>query len=370
MVSSLETQVRAGPLSGVRIVEFVGIGPGPYCAMLLSDLGADVLRINRVGKGCSVNDVHARGRRAITLDLKSDEDKAACLQLLGSADVLIEGYRPGVMERLGLGPDVVRSRNPRLIYGRVTGWGQTGPVARAAGHDINYISITGALAGIGPREGPPTPPLNLVGDFAGGTMFLALGIVAALFETRTSGQGQVIDAAMIDGVASLMSFFVGAQADGWTSVQRGENKLDGSAHYYRCYECSDGRWISVGAIEPHFYQLLLDKLQIPSQQRLSQEMASSAAGTEQLGALFKTRTRAQWCDLLEGTDACFAPVLDFAEAPNHPQMRARETFVEAFGLLQPAPAPRFSRTPGAIQGPPPTVDDTVASALKRWGAAC
>ncbi|HEX7115670.1 MAG TPA: CaiB/BaiF CoA-transferase family protein [Steroidobacter sp.] len=363
--------MRAGPLSEVRVVEFAGIGPGPYCAMLLSDLGADVLRIKRAGQpSCSPNDVHARGRRAVSLDLKKKDDRAACLELLDNADVLIEGYRPGVMERLGLGPDVVRSRNPRLIYGRVTGWGQTGPIAHAAGHDINYISITGALAAIGPRVGPPSPPLNLVGDFAGGALFLALGIVSALFERRKSGQGQVIDTAMIDGVASLMSFYCWAQADGWTSARRGENRLDGSAHYYRCYECSDGRWISVGAIEPHFYELLMDKLQIPPDERPSQDLASAKEGSELLAALFKTRPRSHWCKLLEGTDACFAPVLDFDEAPNHPQMRARSTFVEAFGLLQPAPAPRFSRTPGAIQGPPPSVEESVESALARWRTAC
>jgi alpha-methylacyl-CoA racemase len=367
----LEQRMSVGPLSGIRVVEFAGIGPGPYCAMLLSDLGADILRINRAGQpGCSRNDVHARGRRAITLNLKDQADRAACLELLARSDALIEGYRPGVMERLGLGPDEVQSRNPRLIYGRVTGWGQTGPIAHAAGHDINYIALTGALAGIGPRSGPPSPPLNLLGDFAGGSMFLAIGIVAALLEARKSGQGQVIDAAMIDGVTSLMSFFSWAQADNWTSLRRGENTLDGSAHYYRCYECSDGRWISVGALEPHFYQLLMDKLSIPLSSRPSQSPDATAEGCALLEALFKTRTRSEWCELLEGTDACFAPVLEFTESPHHPQMRARGTFVEAFGVLQPAPAPRFSRTPGTIQSPPPTREETVDAALARWSVPC
>jgi alpha-methylacyl-CoA racemase len=360
----------AGPLAGIRVVEFAGIGPGPYCAMLLSDLGADVLRVYRPDQPkSSPNDLHARGRRAITLDLKSEADRHTCLDLLDRADALIEGFRPGVLERLGLGPAVVQARNPRLVYGRVTGWGQTGPIALTAGHDINYISITGALAGIGPAAGPPSPPLNLLGDFAGGSMFLALGIVAALFERCGSGRGQVIDAAMIDGVASLMSFFTGAHLDGWTKIRRGENKLDGSTHYYRCYECRDGRWISIGALEPHFYELLMTRLNIPPDRRPSQEPASAADAAAQLAAIFRTRTQSEWCELLEGSDACFAPVLEFTEAPDHAQMKARDTFVEAFGITQPAPAPRFSRTPGAIQGPPPQVEETPESALARWAAS-
>lgn len=359
--------MRAGPLAGIRVVEFAGIGPGPYCAMLLSDLGADVLRINRPGQPpSSPNDVHARGRRAITLDLKQDAHRRMALELLDRTDALIEGYRPGVLERLGLGPDVVLARNPRLVYGRVTGWGQSGPIAQAAGHDINYISITGALAGIGPSEGPPSPPLNLLGDFAGGSMFLALGIVAALLEGRTSGKGQVIDAAMVDGVASLMSFFTGAHLDGWTTVRRGANRLDGSAHYYRCYECRDGRWVSVGAIEPHFYELLMEKLGIPPGGRPAQHPSSASDASRRLAELFRSRTQSEWCELLEGTDACFAPVLEFAEAPDHPQMRARGTFVNAFGVRQPAPAPRFSRTPGRIQGPPPVIEESLESALATW----
>ena len=358
-----------GPLSGVRVIEFSGIGPGPYCAMLLSDLGADVLRINRAGQGAAAaHEVPARGRRAISLDLKHEAHRASCLELLERADALIEGYRPGVMERLGLGPDVVLPRNPRLVYGRLTGWGQDGPLAQAAGHDINYIALTGALAGIGGREGPPVPPLNLVGDFAGGSLFLALGIVAALFEAKSSGKGQVIDAAMIDGAASLMSFFSWAQADGWATVRRGANFLDGSAHYYRCYECSDGRWISVGAIEPHFYRLLMQGLGIPEAERPPQSREAWEEGGRFLARIFKTRTRSEWCALLEGKDACVAPVLELEEAADHPQMRARQTFVDAFGVRQPAPAPRFSRTPGQIQGPPPTVEDTLESALSRWSA--
>lgn len=360
----------AGPLAGIRVVEFAGIGPGPYCAMLLSDLGADVLRVYRPGQPrCSPNDLHARGRRALSLDLKRESDRRTCLELLDLADALIEGFRPGVMERLGVGPEIVLGRNPRLVYGRVTGWGQSGPISHAAGHDINYISITGALACIGPADGPPSPPLNLLGDFAGGSMFLALGIVAALLERRTSGQGQVIDAAMIDGVASLMSFFTGAHLDRWTTVSRGENKLDGSSHYYRCYECRDSRWISVGALEPHFYELLMDKLGIPQDRRPPQDPLSASDAGAQLAAVFRTRTQSQWRELLEGTDACFAPVLEFHEAPDHPQMRARDTFVDAFGVRQPAPSPRFSRTPGAIQGPPPAAEESSESALARWSSA-
>ena len=359
--------MTTAPLSGIRVVEFTGIGPGPYCAMLLSDLGADVLRVNRAGQApAALTDVHARGRRAIALDLKREADQESALELLGRADACLEGFRPGVMERLGLGPEAALARNPRLVYGRLTGWGQYGPLAQAAGHDINYIALTGALAGIGGREGPPTPPLNLVGDFAGGSLFLALGIVAALFEAQRSGKGQVIDAAMIDGAASLMSFFTGALAAGWPAGRRGENLLDGSAHFYRCYQCSDGRWVSVGAIEPHFYRLLMDKLGVPEADRPPQDKASWARGSAFLERVFRTRSRDEWCALLEGTDACVAPVLEFDEAPGHPQMRARETFVEAFGVRQPAPAPRFSRTPARIQGPPPTTEDNLETVLASW----
>lgn len=356
-----------GPLAGIRVIEFAGIGPGQHCAMLLADLGADVLRIGRLGHSelLPVN-VYSRGKRSMSLDLQLEAHRLACLQLLERADALIEGFRPGVMERLGLGPDVVLARNPELVFGRLTGWGQDGPLAQAAGHDINYIALTGALAGIGSGNGPPTPPLNLVGDFGGGSMFLAMGILAALLEVKRSGRGQVVDAAMIDGVASLMAWFRAGEAGGWMTARRGENFLDGSAHYYRCYECSDGLWISVGAIEPRFYNLLLEKLGIPESRRPSQKRESWQAASALLQEIFKTRTRDEWCRLLEGTDACVAPVLELDEAPRHAHMQARSAFVESFGVVQPAPAPRFSRTPGEIQGPPPVEDDSLEAALRRW----
>jgi len=359
----------SGPLVGIKVLEFAGIGPGPFCAMLLSDLGADVLRIDRKGvAGAHPAEVVSRGRRSLALDLKASQDVDLARQLMSRADVVIEGFRPGVMERLGLGPEVALSDSRRLVYGRMTGWGQDGPWASAAGHDINYIALTGALAGIGPAAGPPAPPLNLVGDFGGGSLYLALGIVAALLETQRSGEGQVIDAAIVDGAASLMAIFSGLQAMGLMNARRGENFLDGSAHYYRCYECSDGRYVSIGAIEPQFYALLWRLLgdEAPTPHP-PQDFAGWREAAEGLAAIFKRRSRDAWCELFAGTDVCFAPVMEFDEAPNHPHMAARGTFLEAFGVVQPAPAPRFSRTPGAIQGPPPAAGEGGVQALEDWG---
>jgi alpha-methylacyl-CoA racemase len=357
-----------GPLSGVRVVEFAGIGPAPFCAMLLSDLGADVLRVDRPDGGPSPNDLTARGRASIALDLKIDEDRDLCLAILERADVLLEGFRPGVMERLGLGPEAAMAVNPRLIYGRMTGWGQTGPLAQAAGHDINYIALAGVLAGIGAAEGPPVPPLNLVGDFGGGALYLALGIAAALYEREQSGQGQVIDAAVVDGAASLMTIFGGLEKDGLTSLERGRNLLGGAAPQYRCYQCADGRWVSLAPLEPQFYALLLHKLGVsPQSAPQSHDPAHWPQGVDTLAEVFRTRPMEHWRVLLEGSDVCFAPVLAFGEAPLHPHNQARGTFVEAFGAVQPGPAPRFSRTPGEIQGPPVAAGEGGLDALRRWG---
>jgi alpha-methylacyl-CoA racemase len=348
-------------------MEYAGLGPAPFAAMLLSDLGAEILRIDRIGTSTSPRDVLSRGRRSLAVDLKTPQGIEQCLSLMTCADVIIEGFRPGVMERLGLGPDVALEKNPRLVYGRMTGWGQEGPLAHAAGHDINYIALTGALAGIGPAHGPPLPPLNLLGDFGGGALYLALGIVAALLERERSGKGQVIDAAIVDGTASLMGIFNSLAAEG-QPVGRGSNVLDGSAHYYRCYACADQRYVAVGAIEPHFYRLLLDLAGAPADVRFSQAPSDWPAATVALEKVFKTKTRQQWCDLLEGTDACFAPVMELDEAPAHRHNAARSVFVEKFGVVQPAPAPRFSRTPGHIQGPPPAAGQGGAELAARWRA--
>ncbi|SEU04277.1 CaiB/BaiF CoA-transferase family protein [Variovorax sp. OV084] len=347
----------SGPLRGFRVVEMAGIGPGPFCAMMLSDMGADVIRIDRKGgsdtTGDPATDVMGRGRRSIALNLKEPTALEVARDLIASADVLIEGFRPGVMERLGLGPQDCHTRNPRLVYGRMTGWGQDGPLAKAAGHDINYIALTGALHSIGNAEGPPLPPLNLVGDFGGGAAMLAFGIACAVIETQRSGLGQVVDAAMVDGSALLMAFFYGMKARGrWQA--RGSNVLDGAAPFYACYECADGKWLALGSIEPQFYALLMKTVGLEEQAASLPQMDRS--GWPQLRALladrFATRTRDEWCALMEGTDICFAPVLDLDEAPDHAHNRARGVFTEVAGVTQPAPAPRFSRTPGAVQGPP------------------
>jgi len=348
--------MRQGPLTAIRVVEFTGIGPGPFCGMLLSDMGADVVRIDRPGaQKLLPHDILTRGRRSATLDLKSPDDVQRALDLLAGADVLLEGYRPGVMERLGLGPDVVLARNPRLVYARMTGWGQEGPLARVAGHDINYIALTGALAAIGPPGGAPVPPINLVGDFGGGALYLAMGICAALVERQSSGRGQVIDAAMVDGASSLMSMCYSLLAsDGWTEA-RGANALDGGAAFYGCYACKDGRYVAVGAMEAEFYAILLEKLGLADHPELAGRQRVQETWPRQreiLAARFAERTRDEWDALLGGLDACVAPVLSMSEAADHPHMSARGVFDRTAGYAQPAPAPRFSRTPGAIQGPP------------------
>lgn len=363
-------QTAAGPLVGLKILEFGGIGPGPFCAMLLSDMGAEVLRIDRTGFETPEVDLPSRGRRSLVLDLKRRVDVEAALALMEKADVVIEGFRPGVMERLGLGPEVALGRNPRLIFGRMTGWGQVGPLALTAAHDINYIALTGALAAIGPEEGPPVPPLNLVGDFGGGSLYLAMGVLAAIIERDRSGQGQVVDAAIVDGATSLMTAYYGlARSRGFVG-RRGRFLLDGSAPHYRCYACADGRFVALGAVEPHFYARFVELagLDDPDLRRQAAD-ADWPSVRKRLADVFRCRTRDEWCALLEGTDACFAPVLDIDEAPLHPHNRARDAFVEVGGQVQPAPAPRFSRTPGAIQGPPPALGEGGEAALREWGVA-
>lgn len=351
-----------GPLTGLKVVEFTGIGPGPHVAMLLADLGAEVVRIERVG-GQSLNRVVERARHSVEADLKSGEGRAFCLDAASRADVLIEGFRPGVMERLGLGPDELLAANPRLIYARMTGWGQTGPLAMAAGHDINYIAVTGALDAIGRAGELPIPPQNLVGDFGGGSMYCAFGILAALYERERSGKGQVVDAAIVDGATSLMSFFSGLPGSALRSTRRGGGLLSGAAHFYRCYECADGKEISVGAIEPQFYAELLAKSGAPAELAQGQmDPANWEDHAERLAALFKTRTAAEWCELLEGTDACFAPVVSLEEARDHPHMKERGAYEERDGVWHSAPAPRFSRTPGTIRDSAKDGADVVA----RW----
>lgn len=361
-----------GPLAGIKVVEMAGIGPGPFCAMMLSDMGAEVIRVDRLahkGSGHRAN-VLNRGRRSIAVDLKNPDGVAAVQQLIDGADVVIEGFRPGVMERLGLGPDTCLARNPRLIFGRMTGWGQSGPLAPAAGHDINYISIGGALGAMGYSDRPPAPPLNLVGDFGGGAMYLLAGVLAALVERGTSGQGQVIDAAMTDGTASLLSPFYGMMAMGMWTKERMDNRLDGGAHYYGSYACSDGKFISIGSIEPQFYALLLELCEINDPEFAKQNDKQHWASLRgKLEALFVTQTRDHWCALLEGTDVCFAPVLDLQEAPQHPHNLARQSFVEIDGVTQPAPAPRFSRTPTTVQAPAAMAGEHSEEILNDWGFA-
>lgn len=358
-----------GPLTGIRVVEMAGIGPGPFTAMMLSDLGAEVIRVDRLshkGTGHRAN-VLNRGRKSIAVDLKNPRGVETTLRLIEQADVVLEGFRPGVMERLGLGPEECLSVNPRLIFARMTGWGQTGPLSQAAGHDINYISIAGALGAMGYADRPPAPPLNLVGDFGGGAMYLLTGILAALVERATSGQGQIIDAAMTDGTASLLSPFFGLMAMNMWTTDRFSNRLDGGAFYYGSYECSDGKYISIGSLEPQFYAELLEKAEITDPEFQEQlDEAAWPAKREKLDQLFKTRTRQQWCDIMEGTDVCFAPVLDLKEAPSHPHNIDRKTFVELDGVVQPAPAPRFSRTQGEIQGPAAMAGEHTREVLSAW----
>lgn len=337
---SIAAQQR--PLNGITVIEITGIGPGPHAAMLLADMGARIIRIDRAGGNGWPNPVVDRDRTVIELDLKSDEGRTRCLELIGDADVLIEGFRPGTMERLGLGPEEVHRRNPRLVYGRITGWGQNGPLAQAAGHDINYIALTGALAALGDGATPPRPPLNLIGDFGGGSLFLVTGVLAALVERARTGRGRIVDAAIVDGVASLMSFFAGAPVSSPVSLRRRDNLLGGAAPFYRCYRCADGRDISVGALEPHFYRDLLERIGAPAELLDNQNAPERwAADSALIAAIFIQQDRDHWSALLEGTDACFAPVLTLEEAACHPHNRARAQYSRRGESLHASAAPRI-----------------------------
>jgi alpha-methylacyl-CoA racemase len=365
----------AGPLSGIRIIELAGIGPGPFCGMMLADMGAEIVRVDRsqsvrpgpAGDGPR-GDILARGRRSVGVDLKQPAGIETVLRLVEKADVLYEGFRPGVTERLGLGPDVCLARNPRLVYGRMTGWGQDGPLARAAGHDINYIALSGALHAIGRKGEKPVPPLNLVGDFGGGGMLLAFGIVCALVERARSGKGQVVDAAMVDGAAALMAIIYGAHHSGWWKDERGVNMLDTGAHFYDTYETRDGKHVSIGSIEPQFYALLLEKTGLANEDLPHQfDQEQWPAMRERLTAIFRTKTRDEWCAIMDGTDVCFAPVLSLAEAPKSAHAKARRAFVDVGGVVQPGPAPRFSRTTAELGLPPAWPGEHTDETLREWG---
>ncbi len=362
-----------GPLDGIKVVELGGLGPAPLCAMMLSDMGAEVVRIDRpsaIAPPALIErqyDLLTRGRKCVAVDLKNPKGVETVLRLIEKADAFIEGYRPGVTERLGLGPEDCQRINPRLVYGRMTGWGQDGPLAGAAGHDINYISLTGALNAIGPPE-RPVIPLNLVADFGGGGMYLAFGLVSALLEATRSGKGQVVDAAMVDGVASLMASVYGRRAGGLLGAERGMGQIDGGAHYYNVYETKDGKFISIGPIEPQFFALLLKHTGLTPEELPDQHDQSHwPEMKEKFRRIFKEKTRDEWCAIMEGSDICFAPVLDIDEATEHPHLKARGTFVEVGNMVQPAPAPRFSRTPGAIQGPPADPGTHTDETLANWG---
>jgi alpha-methylacyl-CoA racemase len=358
-----------GPLHGLKILEIAGIGPGPFCAMLLADLGAEVIRIERAeGPAGSRQDVSLRNRRSLALDLKKPEAIQAVLRMAETSDALIEGFRPGVMERLGLGPEVVRARNPRLVYGRMTGWGQEGPMAKLAGHDINYIALTGALHAMGRAGEPPAPPLNLVGDYGGGGMLLAFGILAALLERERSGQGQVVDAAMVDGAALLMAPIFGMKARGRWGDQRAANLLDGAASFYDSYACACGGFVAVGPIEPQFFDEMVAKMGLdPKLFDGRMEPAKWPAHKALLAAAFATKTRDEWAVIFATSDACVAPILSMEEAPHHPHNAARGSFVERDGAMQPAPAPRFSRTPGGLAAPPPLRGEHSREVLAEFG---
>jgi len=365
--------MASGPLSGLKVLEFDGIGPGPFGCMLLADLGADVVRIDRkAGRTAHFHEprfeLTARGKRSLALDLKHPQGIETCLRLIEKADALVEPYRPGVMERLGLGPDVALERNPKIVYARITGWGQTGPLAQLGGHDINYIAITGALAALGPRE-RPMAPMNLVGDYGGGGMYLVMGLLAGVFQARSSGRGQVVDCAMSEGAASLMTNAYGMYADGAWKLERGVNLLDGGRPNYDTYECADGQWIAVAASEPQFYLNFRRVLGFDGDPEfdLQRDRRHWATLKEKVKARFKTRTRAEWCALMEGVDACFTPVLDMSEAPAHPHNQSRRSFIERDGVTQPAPAPLFSATPAQIERAPPTVGQHSLEILRDWG---
>jgi alpha-methylacyl-CoA racemase len=358
-----------GPLNGFKVIELAGIGPGPFCGMMLSDMGAEVIRVDRLGGSAKApKDVLARNRRSIALDLKKPEGVAAVLKLVESADALFEGFRPGVTERLGLGPEDCLGVNEKLVYGRMTGWGQEGPLAQAAGHDINYIGLAGALHAIGRSDERPVPPLNLVGDFGGGGMLLAFGLVCGMLEAQRSGKGQVVDAAMVDGTGALMAMFFSMAAGGAFSDQRGTNMLDGGAHFYDTYETKDGKHICIGSIEPQFYALLVEKAELdPDKYAAQMDRGSWPELKADLTKVFKSKTQSEWCSIMEGTDVCFAPVLSIFEAPEHPHNKARNSFYEVDGVMQQAPAPRFSRTqPEISHGARIPGVDTV-SVLRDYG---
>lgn len=362
-----------GPLAGVKVLEVAGIGPGPFAAMMLADMGAEVLRIDRAGsvRGGDPStpplDPLARGRRSVGIDLKSPDGVAVLLDLVEQADALIEGFRPGVAERLGFGPEVCAARNPRLVYGRMTGWGQDGPYAPMAGHDINYIALAGVLAHLGRAGERPTPPINLVGDFGGGGMLMAFGVVCGLLEASRSGQGQVVDAAMVDGAALLMTMMWGFSAMGMWNAERGTNLLDTGAHCYDVFATADGGWVSIGSLEPQFYAQLLDLLGLDPAEFPQGDRANWGAMKQRIGDVFATRTRDEWCEVFEGTDVCFAPVLTMEEATRHPHNVERGTFMEVGGVTQPSPAPRFSRTPASTPTPPPHAGQDTDAALGDWG---
>ena len=376
-----------GPLNGITVIELAGIGPGPFCATLLSDMGARVIRVERPAAvrpdGGPQLDVLTRGRESIAIDMKNPDGLEVLMSLIENADALMEGFRPGVTERLGLGPDDCLARNPALVYGRMTGWGQEGPYAQAAGHDINYIALAGALESISRAGEAPVPPLNLVGDFGGGGMYLAFGMVCALLEARQSGQGQVVDAAMVDGAANLMNMFWSLKSMGIWRPERGTNMLDSGAHFYDVYECSDGLFVSIGSIESQFYAELMRLTGLEGDAQFARQMDRKQwpAMKGRIQALFKTKTRDEWCELMEHTDVCFAPVLSMEEAVEHPHMKARGTFIEIDGQTQAGPAPRFSRTTAVVQGPPTVpgtntdgvlaslgLDDSRIAALRDSGA--
>jgi alpha-methylacyl-CoA racemase len=361
-----------GPLVGVRVVELAGIGPGPFAAMLLADLGADVVRVDRPGGtgGLKVDpayDLANRNKRSVLLDLKTEPGQAAVLDLAERADILIEGYRPGVAERLGVGPDACRARNPRLVYGRMTGWGQQGPLADTAGHDIGYIAVTGALGMIGPPDGPPAVPANLLGDYAGGALYLVIGALAALQHARTSGEGQVVDAAIVDGTAHLTAVIHGMMAAGGWQDRRGANLLDGGSPFYGTYETADGGYMAVGALEPKFYAEFVELLGIADQAPGRRDFDRWDELRALIAARFKQRTREEWTAVFASSDACVAPVLSLREAPGHPHLAARATFVDHGGITQPAPAPRFSATPGAVRRPPARPGADAAEVARDWG---
>ena len=359
-----------GPLKGLKIIEMAGIGPGPFCGMVLADLGAEIIRVDRasaIGTG-SKKEPSNRGKKSIAVDLKAKEGVEVVLKLVETADAIFEGFRPGVMERLGLGPDVCLARNERIVFGRMTGWGQKGPLANAAGHDINYISLSGALAAIGRPGSPPVPPLNLIGDFGGRGMLLALGLVAALLETKGSKKGQVVDAAMTDGSALLMTMIYSMQSSGMWKTTMGSNLLDGGSHFYDTYECKDGKFISIGSIEPQFYGLLCQIAQLDEKvfaKQMSRDLWPEQK--EEIKKIFLKKTRDEWCELMEGTDVCFAPVLDMSEAPQHPHNKERKTFIDLEGVTQPAPAPRFSRTEPEVVSSPSIVGEHTNEVLSSIG---